>query len=156
MTFKKCFLGMAVLALVFSAQAFSQTASLGGIVTDASGGVLPGAKITVTNTATGIEQVVTTNAAGVYAIPGLQVGTYKVSAAMTGFQTQTKTDLRVGAVAQLRVNFELAVAAREDTVQVSVAMENALLESSSSVGVMLPEEKLHELPVVGSNVLDLI
>jgi len=92
-------LGAAILVLVFSFQAFSQTASIGGTVIDTSGGVLRGAKITVTNYATNIEQAVTTNTAGMYAIPGVQVGTYKITAAMPGFQTQTKTDLRVGVVA---------------------------------------------------------
>jgi hypothetical protein len=96
---KRCLLGAAILVLVFSFQAFSQTASIGGTVIDTSGGVLRGAKITVTNYATNIEQAVTTNTAGMYAIPGVQVGTYKITAAMPGFQTQTKTDLRVGVVA---------------------------------------------------------
>jgi hypothetical protein len=149
-------LGLAMLVLLFSAQAFSQSASIGGIVTDASGGVLPGAKITVTLPTIGFTKTVTTNNAGAYSVPGLQVGNYQVTTELSGFQTQTKTDVSVSAVSQLKINFEMAIAARQDTVQVSVATENIILESSSSVGVLLPEEKINELPLIGSNVLDLM
>jgi len=145
-----------MLVLLFSAQAFSQSASIGGIVTDASGGVLPGAKITVAQPAIGFTKTVMTNNAGAYNVPGLQVGSYQVTTELSGFQTQTKTDVSVSAAAQLKINFEMAIAARQDTVQVSVATENIILESSSSVGVLLPEEKINELPLVGNNVLDLM
>ena len=158
MILKKCLLGAAMLVLlVFAGQAFCQSSSsVGGTVTDATGGVLPGATVTVTNAATGIAQKVVTNSAGIYNVPGLQVGSYKVTAEMAGFQTQTKTEVRLEASAQLKINFELAVAARQDVVEISVATENILLESSSSVGVTLPEEKVNELPLVNSNVLDLM
>jgi hypothetical protein len=155
---KKCLLGSAMLVLlIFSGQAFCQSnSSIGGSITDATGGVLPGASITVTNVATGITQKVVTNSAGVYAVPGLQVGSYKVTAEMAGFQTQAKTDIRLEALAQLKLNFELSVAARQDVVEISVATENILLESSSSIGTTLPEEKVAELPLVSGNVLDLM
>jgi len=116
---------MAVLVLLMiSAQAYSQTASISGIVTDESGGVLPGADITVINAATNVTQKLVTNETGAYSVPGLPVGSYRVTAEFTGFQTQTKTDIKLGAVSQLRVNFELAVAARDETIEVSVAREN--------------------------------
>jgi hypothetical protein len=141
MMLKKRLLGSALLVLmIFSGQAFCQpNSSIGGSITDATGGVLPGASITVTNTATGITQKVVTNSAGIYAVPGLPVGSYKVTAEMAGFQTQAKTDVRLEAYAQLKLNFELSVAARQDVVEISVATENILLESSSSVGTTLPE-----------------
>lgn len=158
MILKRNLLGAAMLALLlFSVQAFSQaTSSISGSVTDATGGVLPGAAVTIANTATGITQKVVANSAGVYSVPGLQVGSYKVTAEMAGFQTQTKTDIRLEAYAQLKLNFELTVASRQDVVEISVATENILLESSSSVGTTLPEEKVSEVPLVGNNVLDLM
>ncbi|HTY61305.1 MAG TPA: carboxypeptidase regulatory-like domain-containing protein, partial [Acidobacteriota bacterium] len=158
MNLKKQLLVMAALILlVFSAQAFSQTnASISGSVTDESGGALPGASVTVTNNATGVASKVLTNSAGVFNVPGLPGGTYKISAEMTGFQTQVKTDLSLVAPSVLRVNFTMKIAARNELIEVSAKAENLLLESSSSVGVVLPEEKLTELPLVSSNVLDLI
>jgi hypothetical protein len=157
MMLKKSLLGMAMLALVFSGQAFCQSnSSIGGSVTDATGGVLPGSSITVTNTATGITQKVVTNSAGIYAVPGLPVGSYKVTAEMAGFQSQAKTDVRLEALSQLKLNFELSVASRQDVVEISVSTENILLESSSSIGTTLPEEKVAELPLVSGNVMDLM
>ena len=158
MMLKKCLLGSAMLVLlVFAGQAFCQSnSSIGGSVTDATGGVLPGASITVSNIATGITQKVVTNSAGVYAVPGLPVGSYKVTAEMAGFQTQAKTDVRLEALSQLKLNFELSVASRQDVVEISVATENILLESSSSIGTTLPEEKVAELPLVSGNVMDLM
>jgi len=158
MTLKKQLLGVAVLILlVFSAQAFSQTnASITGAVTDESGGALPGASITVTHIATGVVQKILTNSAGLYSVPGLPGGMYKVTAEMTGFQAQTKTDVSLVASAQQKVSFTLKISQRQETIEVSAKAENLLLEQSSSVGVVLPEEKLTELPLVSSNVLDFI
>ena len=158
MNLKKQLLGVAVLILlVFSAQAFSQTnASITGSVTDESGGALPGASVTVTNTATSVATKILTNSAGVYNVPGLPGGGYKVTAEMTGFQTQVKTDVTLVASSQMKVNFTMKIAQRTELIEVSAKAENLLLEQSSSVGVVLPEEKLGELPLVSSNVLDLI
>ncbi len=158
MTVKKQLLGMVVLMLlVFSAQAFSQSnATITGLVADESGGVLPGASVTVTNNATGVSQKILTNSAGIYNVPGLPGGMYKVSAEMTGFQPQTKTDVSLTAAAQVRVNFVMKISQVTEVIEVSTQAENLLLEQSSSVGVILPEEKLTELPLVNSNVLDLI
>jgi len=158
MNLKKQLLGMAVMILlVFSAQAFSQTnASITGSITDESGGALPGASVTVTDSATGSVHKILTNSAGVYNVPGLPGGTYKVTAEMTGFQTQTKTDVSLVASAVQKVSFTMKIAARNEQIEVSAKAENLLLEQSSSVGVVLPEEKISELPLVSSNVLDLI
>ena len=158
MNLKKQLLGVAVLILlIFSAQAFSQTnASITGSVTDESGGALPGASVTVTNTATGVAQKILTNSAGVYSQSGLPGGAYKVTVEMTGFQTQVKTDVTLVAASQLKVSFTLKIAQRTEVIEVSTQAENLLLEQSSSVGVVLPEEKLTELPLVSSNVLDFI
>lgn len=156
MVFKRCLLGMTVLVLLFSAQAFSQNGTITGTVTDASQGVLPGATIKVTNTGTGIVQTYQSNAAGIFSAPGLPAGQYKVSAEMSGFGTQEKTGVALGPRDSLRINFELSVAEIAEVVQVSVETENILLENTSSVGVVLQQEKLAELPLVNNNVLDLV
>jgi hypothetical protein len=144
-------------SLVISTQAFSQSsnASISGTVADATGGVLPGVAITATNTATGIVTKATTNSAGIYSFQSIQPGTYKVSAEMKGFQTRTFTDVQVGNAAQIRLNFGLDVGQLSETVEVSVAGDRLLLESSSSVGDVLPETKVRELPLTSQNVLDL-
>ncbi len=159
MILKKYLLGVAALILLlFSAQAFSQSsnASIGGLVMDESEGVLPGATVTVTNVDTGIEKEGFTNDSGVYNFPGLQVGLYTVTAELEGFQKQTKTNVRLVAADNIRLNFKLAVAGLEQEVMVSVETESVLLESNPSVGMVLPETQVNDLPLVNSNALDLI
>ena len=85
--------------LILSTQAFGQSTrgSLSGTVQDASQAVLPGAVVSATNVDTGIKSTATTNSAGIYNIAGLQPGTYKVTAEMSGFQAGTKTDVKLSA-----------------------------------------------------------
>jgi hypothetical protein len=77
------------LALMLAAIALAQTStsSISGTVTDPSGGVVPGANVTLTNEGTGIANVQKTTAAGVYSFPSLPVGTYSVQVEMKGFRT---------------------------------------------------------------------
>ena len=71
-----------LLILVLSVQAFSQSsnASLSGTVADASGAVIPGVKITATNTGTGVINTAVSNNSGIYSFPSLLPGNYKVAA----------------------------------------------------------------------------
>jgi hypothetical protein len=80
--------------------------------------------VTATNNATGVVSSVVSNDSGGYTLAGLLPGTYKVSATLPGFQTQTFSDVQVGNAAQLRLNFQLQVAAAQQTVEVSIAAEN--------------------------------
>jgi hypothetical protein len=154
---KRFWLVCMLLGLVTSAQVFGQSSSatISGTVFDVTGGVLPGVTVMATNAATGIVSTVTSNSAGVYSILSIQPGAYKVSAGMKGFQTRTFTDVRVGNAAQVRLNFALEIGQITQTVEVSVAGDRLLLESSSSVGDVLPETKVRELPLTSQNVLDL-
>jgi hypothetical protein len=133
----------------------SSNATISGNVTDTSGGVLPGATITATNTATGIVTSAKSNSAGVYSFLSLQPGVYKISTELKGFQTQTFKDYQLGNAAQVRLNFSLQIGQLSETVEVSVAGDRILLESSSSVGDVLPESKVRDLPLTSQNVLDL-
>src|SRR5262245_53398877 len=77
--------------LLLFVYSFAQTgnATLGGTVSDVSGALIPDVSITATNTAIGIVNTVTTNEVGAHQFPNLQTGTYNVTAALLGFQTQT-------------------------------------------------------------------
>jgi hypothetical protein len=145
-----------LLFLILSAEAYAQNASITGIVTDASGGMVQGAKITATNEATNVKQVTTTSNAGVYNL-NLPVGKYIVVAEMTGFATQTRREVRLESSSQLRLNFEMAVKElKAEVIDVNVADQNLVLESSSSIGVVIPEEQIAKMPLVNNNVMDLV
>ncbi len=144
------------LGLFFAMNAFGQDASLGGTVTDASGGVIPGATVTATNEGTGVVSTAVTNSAGVYSFPRLLFGTYAVKAEQKGFQSKsfTKVPLQVGQ--QARLNFQLEISGLTTNVEVSTTGEQLLLESSSSVGDVLPAQTVQDLPQVNRDTMDLI
>ena len=98
----------AVFAVVLlSGSAFAQTAATGnieGIVTDATGAVLPGVTVVVKNTATNVAREATTDEDGRYRATALQPGTYEVAATLAGFQAPTidAIDVQVGQTARRR------------------------------------------------------
>src|SRR5205814_9096148 len=120
-----------------------------GRVSDAAKALIPGVTVTDTNTETGFVSTAVTNESGTYNVPSLLPGVYKVSAELPGFQTQTFTDVRLGNAAQVRLNFTLAVASLNTTVEVTVSADRLLLESTSSVGSVLTQKTVQDLPVVG-------
>jgi len=112
--------------------------------------------VTATNTQTGIINNAVSNEAGAYQFPSLQTGLYTVSAELTGFQTHTYKEVTLGIGQQVRLNFSLQVGGVAQAVDVSVAADTLLATSSSSVGSVLPDYKVRDLPLGGRNVLDLV
>src|SRR5207244_307940 len=135
-----------LLCLLFSVCVFAQTsnATLGGTVSDPTGALIPGVSIIATNVATGIVTTVLTNEAGAYQFASLQTGTYKVTAELNGFQTQTYNDVALGISQQVRLNFILQVGSVAQSVEVTVAADTLIATSSSSVGTVLPEYKVRD------------
>src|SRR5438132_3849357 len=157
----KKFLVVATMLLacaILSLNAFAQStnATLGGTVTDSSKALIPGVTITATNTQTGIVNSAVTNESGTYQFASLQPGVYKVSAELPGFQTQSYNDITLGVAQQLRLNFTLQVGSVATAVEVSVSADTLIATSSSSVGTVLPEYKVRDLPLGGRNVMDLL
>ncbi|MDR0311921.1 MAG: carboxypeptidase-like regulatory domain-containing protein, partial [Acidobacteriota bacterium] len=152
-----CLIALLFIALL-SATAFGQssTASLGGTVMDASRAVLPGANITAVNESTGIETRVATNSSGVYNFASLQPGTYRVTAELSGFQRSTRTEVRLGAGAQLRLDFDMVVAGITTEVEVVSTVEHMVLESGSSTGTVVQHEMVVDLPLVANDAMDLL
>src|SRR6266850_948157 len=150
--------GTILLCVVLAANIFAQTsnATVGGIVADATGALLPGVMITATNIATGIVNTVVTNEAGAYQFASLQTGTYKITAELVGFQAQAYNAVALGISQQVRLNFTLQVSSVAQTVEVTAAADTAIATTSSSVGTVLPEYKVRDLPLGGRNVMDLI
>jgi hypothetical protein len=155
---KKLLVISLLLSVCFAAQAFGQSsnARLSGTINDSSGAVLPGVEVTATSNATGVVNTAVSNDAGAYNFASLLPGTYTISATLPSFQTQTFKDVQLGNAAQVRLNFTLQVGQVATNVEVSVAASQILLESSSSVGNVLEQQKVVDLPLVSNNVLDLV
>src|SRR4030095_1369576 len=134
----------------------TQNAAVGGTVVDAGGALIPGVEITATNNATGVVTTVVSNETGNYQFASLQPGTYTVTATLPGFQTQTYKQVTLGISQQIRLNFNLQVGAQAQSVEVSVAADTLIATTSASVGTVLPDYKVNDLPMANRNVLDLI
>lgn len=144
-------------AMLLVAPAFSQgtNATVTGTIADSTGALIPGVSVTAANTATGVVNTVITNETGSYNFPTLLPGTYKLSAELSGFQTQSYTNVRLGNADQVRLNFTLQVGGVNQSVEVTVAADTLLAVSSSSVGEVINQQRVADLPTVTNNVLDL-
>lgn len=130
------------------------TGTITGTVRDETGAVIPGATVTVMNVRTSSTRTASTDAAGSYQIPLLPPGEYQVSVEMMGF----KKEVRTGIVLQVQqiavVDFTLRVG--QITEEILVTGEVSLVESkSSSVGSVIDEKRILELPLNGREVLQL-
>ena len=142
--------------LVTSAFGQVTNATLSGTVADATGAVLPGVTISATNTATGVVVNGITNEAGAYTIQSLIPGTYNIAGELPGFQKQTYSNVQLGNAVTVRLNFSLQVASQAQSVEVTIAADALLATSSPTIGQVLTEKKVTDLPVVGNNVLDML
>jgi len=144
--------------LAISAPAFGQSsfATVSGTVSDSTNALIPGVSVTATNVATGVQSSAVTNDSGTYNLPSLLPGVYKLTAELPGFQTHTYTDVQLGNAQQVRLNFTLTVANVATGVEVTVAADTLLSTSSPTIGQVLTQQRVQDLPLVGNNVLDLI
>ena len=142
---------LVVAILILGVVSFAQTtANLAGTITDSSGGAVPGVKVTLTNTETGVERQVLSNDAGLYEFTALQPGEYKIAAAKEGFAQETRSGIRLEVNQTARVDFSLRVGAVSENVQVTAAAP--MLESSTSqVGQVIETKSVSDLPLNGRN-----
>lgn len=142
---------IATCSIVAQAQS---TATLSGTVTDPSGANVPHARVMVHSLGTGTDREIETDAAGMYSVPSLQPGDYRVQATASGFSTYTlqRVTLNVGQVAV--VNMRLSVSAVGETVEVSTASTE--IESQTiTVGQVINNTTVQDLPLNGRHFLDL-
>jgi hypothetical protein len=146
---------------LFVALTFSVTASLhaqittaevNGTVTDASGAVVVGATVTITNPATNTAREVKTNAVGNFDVPSLPPGSYSVKAEMTGFSSQVRDGLELQVAQVAKVDISLQPGNVSEVVEVSAAAAQLETESTA-VGTVVEEKRIVDLPLNGRNYL---
>ena len=98
-------------------------ATISGTITDASGGVIVGAEISVRNTATGIIRNTTADSVGFYTVPNLNPGPYEVKVTARGFTTALQSNLTLAVGAQQSLNIPMKVGETSQTVQVTEATD---------------------------------
>ncbi len=149
---------VSLLLVGLAGSAFAQggSAQVGGIVQDPTKALIPGVAVTVKNLATGFTATQLTNDSGAYSFPVLQPGTYEISADLSGFKKSIQKEVVLPYAGQIRQNFTLEVGNGNQTVDVAASADSILRESSASVGDVLTQDKIQNLPLVGNNVLDLL
>jgi len=144
-----------VLGLPVLAAAQFNTGSITGTVTDQSGGVIPGATVTVTNTGTNVARTSVTDAGGRYDAPALETGTYRVEAALEGFQDSRVDAIRLSVGDRARVDLKLSVGVRGESVTVEAAATRINSETSF-IGDTIDQARVANLPINGRDFTSLL
>jgi hypothetical protein len=150
--------GVLLLALAFAGpSAWAQFASaLEGTVTDPSGGVIPGANVTITNEATGVSQTVQTTSAGYYRAPALPGGMYTIKVSIQGFKGWVREHIRLESTQTRAVNVALELGAA-NAEEVTVTADAPLVETSQArVSNLIEGDQIKDLPLIGRNFFNLV
>src|SRR3954462_7263510 len=149
-------LGVVILLAAWAATTQAQTqGGISGLVTDSSGAAVPGATVTVTNTATRGTRNTTTNAAGLYTFPVVPPGIYALKVELQGFHTAEVRSFKVDVQQTVRVDVPLQVGALDETVTVNG--ESTLLNTqSTTLGTVIENKIVTELPLNGRQYLNLV
>ena len=132
-------------------QAQTTTTEILGLVTDATGAVIPGANVTITRVATGESRSAVTGQTGEYHFPLIGVGEYTVRVETEGFRSETVTGLVVEIQQKARVDFTLEVGQVTETVEV-VASQVTLQTEDVTVGQVIENKRVVDLPLNGRNI----
>lgn len=132
--------------LPFRAHGQAVTATIVGTVTDPTGAVIAGARVSITNRGTGITQTGTTNSSGNYEFTFLQPGSYNVKVAAHGFKQQQRLDVEVPVNTTTRVDLGLQLGSSSSTV--TVTTQAPLLQTDRpDVSAQLGTKQVQELPL---------
>lgn len=138
------------LAVSVAYNAYGQNANSGeikGMVTDASGAVIPGASVQILNVGTGITTKTQTNNVGLYDVPSLPTGQYKITFSAAGFRDEVRNGITLQ-VATVAVNASLQVG--QASQQVVVTADVPLLQTEDSAQHLdLDAKAVQNAPIVG-------
>ena len=155
-TFRRSFLTTLLILLVFAfaAQAQNYSGSITGTVTDSSGAAIPGASVTVINTATNATSKGTSSGTGSYSVQQLAVGTYEVHVEQANFKEFVAKNVEVHVSTNTEIDAKLDVG----NVSEKVTVEAEALEvqtTSASLGEVVEGTQVRELPLNGENFVGL-
>jgi Carboxypeptidase regulatory-like domain len=135
--------------------AFAQATNTGtvvGVVSDQTGAVVAGTKVTLVNAATGTTLTTTTNGAGEYVFVNAAPGTYSISAEKSGFSVAKITNQLVSVGTQTNANFKLSVGSNTVTVEVNATAGADLQTLNATIGTTVSPEAINALPSLGRDV----
>jgi outer membrane receptor protein involved in Fe transport len=131
------------------------TAEIVGTVTDATGGLIAGANVTIRNAGTDATRTMQSNESGNYAFTFLPVGTYSVTIENAGLKTFTMSNLTLAAGDRSRVDARMEPGDVHQSIVVTATAESALQTDSSTVGGLVTTKAVQDLPINGRNIVKL-
>jgi len=142
-----------LVALPLHAQ--SSAASVSGVVTDASGAVVPAAQVILQNSATNVERKTSTGPSGNYSIVNVQPGSYVIEVRKQGFKVAREAPVELSVSQSANFNFALAVGDVSQSVSV-VAESSEVQSSSAELGAVIGAKSIKDLPLNGRNFTELL
>src|SRR3954470_5500036 len=148
-------LALAVSAGPSAAQGVT-TASMTGVVKDASGGVMPGATITAVHQPSGTSYEAVTQGDGRYTIPGMRVGgPYTITAQLSGFTTEARSGVTLSLGVAQDIEFALKVATIAETITVVGSSDPVFSTSHTGAATAVMREDLASLPTISGRITDI-
>ena len=126
-----------------------------GLVADTTGGALPGATVEITNTGTAVTDTFFSNEEGLYNAPNLLVGSYRVTVTLEGFKRFVRESLVLEVDQKARIDAKLEVGGIEETVVVT-AQSTTIDATTPTLGKVIENRRVQELPLNGRNALSLV
>jgi hypothetical protein len=155
---RKCWAGVVALVML-AARLAAADGSISGILKDPSDAVIPGAQLTLTNTALKAEFKVASDAQGFYSFPALPVGHYDLTIEATGFRTKQKKNLTVDADAALRIDVALQIGQETETVTVTdteAGVQTQVDTVATHLGEIISDSQIEAIPLNGRSYTDLL
>ena len=152
---RRMFYSLFVALLLIAVPAGAQTlGTITGDVKDSSGALIPGATVTATNTGTNAARESVSNDSGAYSFPALPPGPYIVKAELQGFRTVTQA-VQLQIEATVRVNFTMEIGTLSEVTEVT-GVASFITTENATVGTVIENRRIVELPLNGRNFLSLI
>jgi hypothetical protein len=145
---------LAGIGMLIPAAHAQENATVTGTVTDSSGAVVPNAKVSLTNTATGVKREVTTNSVGAYRFANVGIGTFDLEVTASGFANYTKTGILVTVGQTLEEDAKLNVGSQAQTVTVAAQALQVQTETSE-VSQLISGQQVRQLSTNGRNIVQL-
>jgi len=156
--------GLAVLFVVLAVLLFSAfpvfaqstyTAQLTGVVTDPSGGVIPGAKVTLTDEGTGVGMTTVTDNRGIYVFTGVRPSTYSIRVEAPSLASQERKDLTLAVSQQATLDFTLSPGTVSETI--NVTEQAPLLDTgNAALGTDVSNEYVRDVPLINRSMFGLV
>lgn len=142
---------LAIVMLLCACTPFARSQTFGsvtGVIHDSAGAVVAGAQVTAQNIATGVSRTVPSNSDGIYTLPTLEPGVYRITVQAKGFNTEVQEHTRINAALPALLDFSLHAGTVSQVVQVSAGAP-LIEKETSAIGTTLDTREIQNLPING-------